>query len=253
MNISKVAQESGELEISVNGVTKSISLLNEQGDALGSFDVLEKIAKDWQNMTLMEQQTIGAALAGKTQYEVFAAVMSNFKDAIDASEKALEAEGSALRENEAVLDSLQGRLQKLKSAFSNLVLGEGGLTNFAKLILEIGTKLLEFANTDIGQTIIQIGLLTAAIVALSSALQSQFVVGLLATISNLGNLVTAIGVTITQTYAASGAFAALTAGSAELAAGLAALGINPVVLGITVLVSVVYLAYKAYKKWINGI
>ena len=63
-NIIKLANDTGVLEYSVNGATKSLSLFDEQGEMLSTFDVLKEVAKDWDNMTTAEQSSLALAQAG---------------------------------------------------------------------------------------------------------------------------------------------------------------------------------------------
>ena len=88
--------------------------------------------------------------------------MSNFETAINATETALHSQGSAQRENERAMDSLEGHLNQLKSAFTefaNTILSSG----FLKGIIDIGTTLLKAASTGFGQFIVKAGLVAAAI------------------------------------------------------------------------------------------
>lgn len=95
----------------------------------------------------------------KTQADVFTATMNNFGSALDAYTTAQESAGSATRENAAYMESLQAKITALKGQFQELVLGDGGLTSFVKLLIDAGTTILKFANSDVGQLIIQLGLL----------------------------------------------------------------------------------------------
>lgn len=45
-------------------MTKSLSLFDEQGRALSTFDVLSKVAQDWDKMTQAEQSSLALAQAG---------------------------------------------------------------------------------------------------------------------------------------------------------------------------------------------
>lgn len=98
----------------------------------------------------------------KTRYQAFVASMSNFETAINATETALHSQGSAQRENERAMDSLEGHLNQLKSAFqkfANTILSSG----FLKGIIDIGTAILKVASTGFGQFIVKAGLAAAAI------------------------------------------------------------------------------------------
>lgn len=107
INIAQVATEAEELSYEVGNTTKTISLLDEAtGDMRSTFDVLSDIAKDWDNMTDAQQTAISNALAGKTRFDVFAAVMTRFDDAIAASETSMNSLGSAEAENTKYMESM---------------------------------------------------------------------------------------------------------------------------------------------------
>lgn len=89
-----------------------------------------------------------------------------------------------MRENEAYMSSLQAKVTALKSQFTELVLGDGGLTSFVKLLVDAGTTVLKFANSDVGQLIIQLGLVTA--------LTPSLVKGFTSTLTTFSNLKTNI-------------------------------------------------------------
>ena len=86
--------------------------------------------------------------------------MNNFGHAIDATNTALDSQGSAMRENAAYMESVQAKLSQLQSTFqdfANNVIG----SDLAKGILDIANVLLKLANTPLGQVVTQILLLTS--------------------------------------------------------------------------------------------
>lgn len=85
--------------------------------------------------------------------------MNNFSHATKAAETALESQGSAMRENDAYMESIQAKLSQLNSTFqdfANNVIS----SDLVKGILDLANGLLQFANTDLGQIVTQIVLLT---------------------------------------------------------------------------------------------
>ena len=96
--------------------------------------------------------------------------MNNWGNVVKANATALTSNGSAIRENERVMESLSAKISKLKATFEELVLGDGGISSFIKGVVDAGTALLKFANSDIGQTILMVGALTEAVNLLSKAL-----------------------------------------------------------------------------------
>lgn len=87
--------------------------------------------------------------------------MQNFGTTLNAVESAENSMGSASKENERAMDSLQGKIQELKSAFVTLATNTIN-SQTVKSIVSLGTTMLKFANSDVGQVIIKvIGLATA--------------------------------------------------------------------------------------------
>ena len=149
-NFANAAKQGGEIEYSVGGVTKSLSLLDKTtGDLKPTFEIFKDLKSDWDNMTNAEKQAIAITYAGKTQFEVFSAVMNNFSTALKATEAAYDSAGSAARENENAMDSLEKKIDLLKAAYENFA--SSTITkDFIGSILDAGTSLLNFANTDMG-------------------------------------------------------------------------------------------------------
>lgn len=233
INIAQVATEAGELSYEVGNTTKTISLLDEAtGDMRSTFDVLSDIAQDWNNMTDAQQTAISNALAGKTRFDVFAAVMTRFDDAISATTTSMNSFGSAEEENAKYMESMSAKISLLKQQFQELVLGDGGLQSFGKGLLDVGISILKFANSDIGQAIIQTALW---IVGINGAVKA---LGLLKG-SQIVNWITTFITAMTAAKDSTIGFV----GALELA------NINPMVLAITALVAVVVAAKTAYDHW----
>lgn len=86
--------------------------------------------------------------------------MNNFGHTVDATNTALNSQGSAMRENSAYMESVQAKLSQLQSTFqdfANNIIG----SDIAKGILDIANALLQLANTPLGQVVTQILLLTS--------------------------------------------------------------------------------------------
>lgn len=86
--------------------------------------------------------------------------MSNINTAVSANETALSSEGSALNENSKYMESFEAHVTNLNAkwqAFSNNVVNNA----FVKSFMDIGSVLMDIANTDIGQIVTQIMLLSS--------------------------------------------------------------------------------------------
>lgn len=175
INIAQVATEAGELSYEVGNTTKTISLLDEAtGDMRSTFDVLSDIAKDWNNMTDAQQTAISNALAGKTRFDVFAAVMTRFDDAISATTTSMNSFGSAEAENAKYMESLSAKTALLKQQFQELVLGDGGLEKVGKIFLDLSINTLKLVNDLGGLKTIAIALIGLAVVNKADTIVSLF-------------------------------------------------------------------------------
>jgi len=159
-NILGLAKKQDTWTDSNNKVT--LSLKDNQGQIRSTFDILKDLDGQWGSLSETEKNSIALELSGKNQMEVFKSTMDNFSTAIGANETALNSQGSAAEENARYMESLQGHLSKLKSAFTefaNALIS----SDFLKTIIDIGTKILKVASTDFGQFIVKAGLVAAAV------------------------------------------------------------------------------------------
>lgn len=131
----------------------------ENGQLKSGYDLLAGLAEKWDTLDNNSQKYIATTVAGTTQLNNFLALMNNFDHAVSATNTALDSQGSAMRENSAYMESIQAKLSQLQSTFqdfANNVIS----SDLAKAVLDLANGLLQIANTDIGQIVTQIVLLT---------------------------------------------------------------------------------------------
>lgn len=131
----------------------------ENGQLKSGYDLLAGLAEKWDTLDNNSQKYIATTIAGTTQLNNFLALMNNFDHAVSATNTALESQGSAMRENSAYMESIQAKLSQLQSTFqdfANNVIS----SDLAKAVLDLANGLLQIANTDLGQIVTQIVLLT---------------------------------------------------------------------------------------------
>ena len=125
----------------------------QDGTMKNTYEFLTDLHKEWGNLNNEQKTAIALQFGGKNQMEVFMATMNNFETAIEATETAMGAQGSAARENAKAIDSLQGHLQNLKRAWEELsykMISSDAL----KKGMDILTGALEFLASDAGQVVI---------------------------------------------------------------------------------------------------
>lgn len=125
----------------------------QDGTMKNTYEFLTDLHKEWGNLNNEQKTAIALQFGGKNQMEVFMATMNNFETAIEATETAMGAQGSAARENAKAIESLQGHLQNLKRAWEELsykMISSDAL----KKSMDILTGALEFLSSDAGQVVI---------------------------------------------------------------------------------------------------
>lgn len=136
-----------------------IEMYDANGQFKTGYELLSGLASVWDTLDTNSQKYIATTLAGTNQLNNFLALMNNFGHAVEATNTALKSQGSAMTENAAYMESIQAKLSQLQSTFqdfANNVIG----SDLVKSILDIANALLQLANTNIGQVVTQILLLT---------------------------------------------------------------------------------------------
>lgn len=139
---------------------------------LDTYDVLKQISAEWDNMTNAEKSSLAIDLAKKTQMDTFLAVLGNFEDAEKAYTTALYAEGSAWKENEAYMESVEAHVQQLSAAWERFVLS-APIADLEKKIIDLGTTIINFVNSGLGKFVIAATAATTAIIALNKVLAAK--------------------------------------------------------------------------------
>ena len=133
-----------KLRAQLKGLT-GVDILTDTGAYKSTYEILLEISKVWN--TLTDEKRAGALelISGKNRANVASALLSNTKDLEKAYESAMNADGSALRENERYLDSIQGKLDQFANAYqtfwNNLI-----NSDFIKDIVDLGTNILKAAS-----------------------------------------------------------------------------------------------------------
>ena len=122
------------------------------------FEVGADVAKIWDTLDDNEKRYYLNTQAGANQSQNLAALMRNYGTAIEATNTALDSAGSAAKENGRYMESMQGKLEELSSAWENF---SRKIVNsdWLKKGMDVLTDILEALSTDVGQTIIKYGLI----------------------------------------------------------------------------------------------
>lgn len=103
---------------------------------------MKEMSEVWDSLTDINQAGALELIAGQRQGNVVAGLLSNFAEAERASQISAEASGSAWRENEAYLDSINGKIGQFQAGFQGLstsILDSG----LVKYFIDLGTSITQ--------------------------------------------------------------------------------------------------------------
>lgn len=208
-----------------------VAIKDSNDNLLSTYEILEDLKPAWDSMSDSERVALGNTIAGVNQYKVLASVMSAFDVAIETNASSLQAHGETMKQNAVYMDSMEAKITTMKAELQKLVLGDGGLQSFGKTLLDIGINILKFANSDIGQLIIKLGLAATAITVLGKAIKGLTIVNMIKdTMALQVALASMSGVAITSTQAFAASLTVLTTAWATSPFGIATLVITGIVL-----------------------
>lgn len=160
-----------------------IKLFDEQtGEVMDMYEAMEQLNGKWDGLTEAQKSSIAQTIAGKQNLQSFLALMDNWDTArqyVDDYNKSVgegnEIVGSASRENEQYLDSIQGKWntikENLKSIGTNLISSDmvkGVLDGIGK----ITEALAKFTSTDFGSLMTSITGIVGGFKLLSGVLKT---------------------------------------------------------------------------------
>lgn len=138
-----------------------MDIMLDENTFKSTYQIIKEISQVWSTLTDTTRANVTSLIAGKRNANVVQALMTNFEDAENAMQTAMDSAGSAFMENEKYLDSIAGKLDLLKAqweSFAQSVIGSGPV----KVVADLATKILEVA-TALNKVHILLPAITAAI------------------------------------------------------------------------------------------
>jgi TP901 family phage tail tape measure protein len=162
--INKTAEAIQGLNVATREYKDGILQLRNPMEVIG--EISEKYREGL--ISEVQLQELVSSLGGKTRSNQLQALITNFDMYEDQVETFVNATGSAERELDIYLNSWEAKANRVQNGWVQLV--ENMKTSeISKGLLDVANALLTIANSDLGQTIIQITMLTAAVTALTLA------------------------------------------------------------------------------------
>ena len=138
-----------------------VSIQTSTGDLRDMGDVIEELMGKWQNLDTAQKQALAVKLAGKYQYNNLMALLENSKMYEENLEAAQNSLGTINQQQQIYLDSLEGKLNTMQSAFEGFINSIFNVDDIKPFIDDITglIQLLTGFTTSIGSTSLFAGVL----------------------------------------------------------------------------------------------
>lgn len=94
-----------------------VDIMKDDNTFKSTYQIMKELSEVWKDLSDTTQANITELISGKRGGQSTSALLNNFSVAEDAMKQALNSSGSAMRENQTYMDSLQAKLNQLDSAF----------------------------------------------------------------------------------------------------------------------------------------
>ena len=141
-----------------------VDILTATGEYKSTYEILSEIADVWEKIDDMDQAALLELISGKRNSSVIAAILQNPEELKEAFEDANNASGSALKENEKYLDSIQGKIDQFNNAVQSMW-SDTLDSDVVKFFVDLATQLVKIVDA--------VGPVNIAIVGLFAYLEKQ--------------------------------------------------------------------------------
>ncbi len=132
-----VIESTSELQSLVKGMT-GFDIMKDEDTFKDIYEIIIGIGEEWKNLTDIQKASLLEALAGKRQGNALSAALNNIDMIKEAYQTAENSAGSAMKEQETYLSSLEAKTQQFKASvqsLSNTLLD----SDILKFFVDLGT------------------------------------------------------------------------------------------------------------------
>lgn len=146
-----MAESTATLQKEILALT-GVDIMKDKNTFKSTYAILDELATKWSDLTDIQQASVTELIAGKRQGNIVSALMTNFETAREATQTAVESQGSALREQENYEKGIQFSLDRISASwqeFSNHFLD----SSFIKGIVDFGNttiNVIDDVNSALG-------------------------------------------------------------------------------------------------------
>lgn len=114
-----MAVSTAKLREQLKGMT-GVDIMIDDKNFKSTYQIMKELSEVWDDLSDIDRSAVLELIAGKNRSNQAGALLSNFSQAEAALETSLNSAGSAAKENEAYLNSIEGKLAQLKATLQDL-------------------------------------------------------------------------------------------------------------------------------------
>lgn len=146
-DVDGMAESTSQLQAKLKALTHGkVDIMLDANTFKNTTQILREMSGAWEDMTDIERASALELMGGKRQANILASVIKNFDTVEDVIVTSMDSSGSAIAENEKVLDSIQGKINlftnSLQTMWMNLI-----DSSIVKGVVDLGTVLVKLFDT----------------------------------------------------------------------------------------------------------
>ena len=158
-DVDGMAESTSQLQEKLLALTHGkVDIMLDENTFKNTTQILREMSAAWEHMTDIERASALELMGGKRQANILSSVIKNFDTVEDVITTSMDSAGSALRENEKYLESIQGRIDIFNNAVQTMWMNLID-SSMVKSIVDIGTFLVKQLDTLHGKLIAIVGVL----------------------------------------------------------------------------------------------
>lgn len=159
-DVSDMATTTSQLQAKLLALTGGkVDIMLDENTFKNSTQILREMAAAWEDMNDIQRASALELMGGKRQANVLSALIQNFDTVESVIETSANSAGSALKENERYLDSIQGKVDQFTNA-TQAMWSNALDSDMVKGIVSLGTAIIKVID--------KVGLLNSALIALAT-------------------------------------------------------------------------------------
>ena len=120
-DVDGMAESTSQLQAKLKALTHGkVDIMVDENNFKNTTEILREMSAAWEDMTDIERASALELMGGKRQANILSSIIKNFDTVEDVIETSMNSQGSALKENEKYLDSVQGRIDILTNSMQTL-------------------------------------------------------------------------------------------------------------------------------------